>query len=123
LRHNRYNVEKGSQNKMPDKPLIQLDHINIPAHKPEWLADWYADNFGFNSHKGFVTGPGTLLVFETGVPLDYKGNVHFGFRCTSLEKVRGWAREFDADLVENTNYCGFKTKDPEGNLFEVYWEE
>lgn len=108
---------------MSDTPLIQLDHINIPAHKPEWLAQWYADNFGFIAHKGFVSGPGTLLVFEEGKPLDYGGNVHFGFRCTSRQKVQAWAQEFEANLVEDENYSGFETKDPEGNLFEVYWEE
>lgn len=108
---------------MSDKPLIQLDHINIPASKPEWLAQWYADNFGFVAHKGFVSGPGTLLVFEDGEPVDYGGNVHFGFRCTSREKVQAWAKAFGANLVEDENYNGFQTKDPEGNLFEVYWEE
>jgi hypothetical protein len=108
---------------MPDKPLIQLDHINIPASKPEWLAQWYADNFGFIASKGFVSGPGTLLVFEDGSPVDYRGKVHFGFRCSSREKVQVWAEEFEASLVENENYSGFQTNDPEGNLFEVYWEE
>lgn len=108
---------------MPEKPLIQLDHINIPANKPEWLAEWYAENFGFIAHKGFVSGPGTLLVFEEGKPLDYEGNVHFGFRCSSRDKVQAWAEEFEANLVEDEHYSGFETKDPEGNLFEVYWEE
>jgi catechol-2,3-dioxygenase len=128
LRDKRYNAEERfpeiqSSRTMSDIPLIQLDHINIPASKPEWLAQWYADNFGFNAHKGFVSGPGTLLVFEAGKPLDYSGNVHFGFRCSSRDKVRAWALKFEANLVEDENYSGFKTKDPEGNLFEVYWEE
>jgi len=109
---------------MSEKPLIRLDHINLPARKPEWLAEWYAEQFGFKAHKGFVSGPGTLLVFEEGKPLDYRGNVHFGFRCASRDQVEAWAARFGAQLEsEEDHYCGFKTSDPEGNLFEVYWEE
>ena len=107
---------------MADKPLIQLDHINIPALKPEWLAEWYAENFGFSAHKGFVSGPGTLLVFVQGQPADYHDAVHFGFRCNSREQVRQWASKFGAGLVDNEKYSGFQTTDPEGNCFEVYWE-
>ena len=89
---------------MTEIPQLVLDHINLPAARPEWLADWYAENFGFNSKDGFVFAPGVLLVFEKGKPTDYKGNTHFGFRSRA-------------------NYCGFKTKDPEGNVFEIYWED
>ncbi len=66
---------------------MKLDHINLPAERPEWLAEWYAKEFGFSAHQGFVSGSGTLLVFEKGEPLDYKGNVHFGFRCASRQQV------------------------------------
>jgi catechol-2,3-dioxygenase len=104
-------------------PDIRLDHVNLPALKPEWLAEWYAENFGFKAKGGFVFAPGTLLVFEPGQPLDYRGNTHFGFRCSSKEKVAAWARRFRAELETDATYCGFKTKDPEGNIFEVYWEQ
>ena len=107
---------------MPDRPLMKLDHINLPAERPEWLAEWYAKEFGFSAHQGFVSGSGTLLVFEKGKPLDYKGNVHFGFRCASRQQVLEWATRFDEVLDEEETYSGFKTKDPEGNVFEIYWE-
>ena len=108
---------------MSEEPLIRLDHINIPARKPEWLAEWYAEHFGFTARDGFVSGPGTLLVFEAGKPLDYRGQVHFGFRCSSRAQVEEWAERFSAELVaEADRYCGFRTSDPEGNTFEVYWE-
>lgn len=107
---------------MPESPDIQLDHINLPARRPEWLADWYATTFGFKAEKGFVFGHGTLIVFEPGEPLDYRGNAHFGFRCNSREKVAVWADKFNVQLLEEANYCGFKASDPEGNFFEVYWE-
>lgn len=104
-------------------PLIRLDHVNLPALKPEWLAEWYADMFGFQAKDGFVIGPGTLLVFEKGEPPEYHGNTHFGFRCSSREQVAMWAEKLDADLEAAENYCGFKAQDPEGNVFEVYFEQ
>lgn len=107
---------------MTESPEIRLDHINLPAARPEWLADWYAELFGFRSKEGFVIGPGTLIVFEPGTPLDYGDNPHFGFRCTSREKVVYWAERLEATVVEEDSYFGFKASDPEGNHFEVYWE-
>lgn len=107
---------------MADSPDIYLDHLNLPALKPEWLAQWYAETFGFQAKDGFVLGPGTLIVFEQGKPLDYRGNTHFGFRCGSRDKVAEWATTFGAELEQDATYCGFKASDPEGNVFEVYWE-
>ncbi len=107
---------------MADTPDIRLDHINLPAARPEWLADWYAEMFGFRSEGGFVIGPGTLIVFEQGTPIDYGDNAHFGFRCTDREKVLLWAEKLAATVISESDYCGFKARDPEGNHFEVYWE-
>ncbi|MDZ7684397.1 MAG: VOC family protein [Gammaproteobacteria bacterium] len=108
---------------MPEPPDIRLDHINLPARRPAWLADWYAQTFGFKSEGGFVFGTGTLIVFEDGEPLDYGDNAHFGFRCASRDKVIDWAERLGANVEEASSYCGFKASDPEGNHFEVYWEE
>lgn len=108
---------------VPETTDIRLDHINLPALKPEWLAEWYATTFGFRAQGGFVIGPGTLIVFEKGEPQHYGGNTHFGFRCASRERVASWANKFGVKLEEDETYCGFKTSDPEGNVFEVYWEE
>lgn len=107
---------------MSDSPDIRLDHINLPALKPEWLAEWYAEMFGFRANKGFVYGNGMYLVFEEGEPAGYGTKPHFGFRCGSREQVTVWAERLEAELVENDDYCAFKTRDPEGNHFEVYWE-
>ena len=108
---------------MSEIPEISLEHVNIPAHRPEWLADWYAENFGFKSEGGFVFGFGALLVFKKGKPLDYKGNSHFGFRCVNKESVIDLAEKFDVKTEGDNNYCAFTTEDPEGNVFEVYWED
>ncbi|MCB1646861.1 MAG: hypothetical protein KDI36_15485 [Pseudomonadales bacterium] len=70
-----------------------------------------------------MTVQGTLLVFVEGEPVDYHGNIHFGFRCDSRRDVEDWAQRFGVDLEAEGNYCGFRTRDPEGNLFEVYWEQ
>ncbi len=107
---------------MPDKPLIQLDHLHIPARKPEWLAEWYAEQFGLNAQGGFLTGPGTLIVFAEGDPVNYEERPHFGFRCQSREAVEDWADKLQVQLDASNNYCGFRARDPEGNHFEVYWE-
>lgn len=107
---------------MDEAPEIRLDHINLPAKRPEWLAEWYAETFGFRAEGGFVIGPGTLIVFEQGDPVDYGENAHFGFRCRDRDRVLAWAQQLNAKVEEDTNYFGFKARDPEGNHFEVYWE-
>ena len=108
---------------MTEKPDIMLDHVNLPARRPEWLADWYADNLGLKARNGFVFGPGTLIVFGSGDPVDYRDNVHLGFRCSNRDSVVALAEKFRAELEQTENYCAFKSTDPEGNIFEVYWEE
>ena len=99
-----------SQN--PDTPKTRLDHINPPARKPAWLAEGYAEQFGFQAKDGFVISGGTLLIFEIGEQLDYRRSTHFGFRCKSRGQARAWAI-----------YSGFKTNDPAGNFRQMYWEE
>tara|TARA_R110002072_G_scaffold113986_4_gene243890 strand:+ start:9595 stop:9936 length:342 start_codon:yes stop_codon:yes gene_type:complete len=101
---------------------IRLDHINLPARKPEWLAEWYAETFGFQAQNGFVLGAGAVIVFEIGEPLIRPGRVQFGFRCTSKAQVVDWADKLDVVLENESVYCGFKATDPEGYVFEVYWE-
>ena len=107
---------------MDSPPDLRLDHINLPAKRPSWLAEWYAENFDLRVEGTFVIGAGIILVFEQGEPADYGGKAHFGFRCASRDRVAAWAGKFEAALVEEANYCGFETSDPEGNRFKVYWE-
>lgn len=102
---------------------IRLDHINLPARKPEWLAEWYADTFGFRAQDGFVLGAGVVLVFETGEPLLNKGRVQFGFRCRSKQQVVDLAARLDVPIEDESVFCGFQATDPEGYVFEFYWEE
>lgn len=102
---------------------IRLDHINLPARKPVWLAEWYSDMFGFRARDGFVLGAGVVLIFEEGEPLLNEGKVQFGFRCGSRQQVESWAEKLEASIENASVYCGFKASDPEGYVFEIYWEE
>jgi hypothetical protein len=45
---------------------------------------------------------------------------NFGFRCASRSLVKEWAVRFEASLVEEESYCGFKTEDPKENMFGVF---
>jgi GNAT superfamily N-acetyltransferase len=104
---------------------LRLAHVNLPARDPERLARWYADAFGFEARGGFAFAPGSLLVFERGEPARARANSHFGFAVESADAVADWARRFEpllAPLEIEAGYAGFKAADPEGNVFEVYWE-
>lgn len=101
---------------------MRLDHINLPAQKPEWLADWYAETFNLRAKDGFVLGAGVVIVFEKGDPLTYDGNAQFGFRCDSKHQVLEWAEKLAVSVEDEAIYCAFTATDPEGYVFDVYWE-
>ena len=102
---------------------LRLDHINLPARKPGWAAEWYAEMFGLKAQDGFVLGAGVVLMFKEGEPLHLDGKPHFGFRSGSREQVVEWAHKLAVNLIDDASYCGFQATDPEGYIFEVYWEE
>jgi catechol-2,3-dioxygenase len=103
--------------------MLKLRHIHLPAREPETLARWYADSFGLEQRGNFVIGPETLLVFAPGTPIG-NDQVHFGFHVESPEEVERWAARFNAQghMDSKTDYAGFKLRDPEGNLIEIYWD-
>jgi len=101
---------------------LRLDHINLPARKPEWLAEWYAETFALKAKDGFVLGAGVVIVFEKGDPLIYDGKAQFGFRCGTKDQVQAWAEKLAVSVEDEAVYCGFKATDPEGYIFDVYWE-
>lgn len=103
-------------------PSIRLDHINLPARKPDWAAEWYAEKFGFVAKDGFVLGAGVVLMFKQGEPLVID-TPHFGFRVDSKQQVVDWATDLEVQLIEEDRYAGFQATDPEGYIFEVYWED
>ena len=107
---------------MPKPPALRLDHINLPARKPSWLAEWYAGQFGFTASAGFVMGAGVLLVFELGEPLDARGKPHFGFRCASSEAVAQFAANFEPGLEDSGATRGFVTPAHQAHAFSLHWE-
>lgn len=102
---------------------LRLDHLYMPARKPEWLAEWYAETFGFRAKAGFVETGGVMLVFRQGVPVHHGEEPRFGFRCDSKQALEQFASRLNATVSDEGLFCSFVTADPEGYRFEVYWED
>jgi catechol 2,3-dioxygenase-like lactoylglutathione lyase family enzyme len=99
---------------------FQLDHMNIPARDPEGLAAWYASTFGLQADAHRVRGPGLLLVFQIGEPVNRAPELHMGFRVPSLAVLNEWAGKFDAEITTGSEFAAFRVFDPEGNCLEIY---
>jgi 2-hydroxychromene-2-carboxylate isomerase len=105
-----------------ERPPLRLAHVNLPARDPEALARWYAETFGLEQRGAFAVGPGTLLAFEPGEPPGTRGNTHVGFEVTSRADVEGWARRLGTPFETEPAYASTRTRDPEGNGIEIYWQ-
>ena len=99
---------------------LQLEHLNIPARDPLGLAQWYAETFGLRAEKHLVRGPGVLIAFQKGEPLNRASEVHIGFRVPSIDALNKWAKKFGAEAKAGTEFTTFRTPDPEGNSLELY---
>ena len=97
-----------------------LDHLNMPARDPEGLARWYADNLGLQAKARVVRGPGVLLVFVRGEPVNRPAELHIGLHVPSLTALQGWAKKFDAQITPGAEFTTIRTHDPEGNSIEIY---
>ena len=105
------------------KPSLRLDHLYLTARKPDWLAEWYAETFGFRADAGLVISGGIVLVFQQGEPLiNPIGKPQFGFRCEKRDQLLDFAKKLGAQVRTEPEFCSFQAKDPEGYLFEIYWE-
>ncbi|RIL04499.1 MAG: hypothetical protein DCC71_13830 [Proteobacteria bacterium] len=105
-----------------ERPPLRLAHVNLPARDPAALARWYAATFSLEARGAFVVGPGTLLAFEPGDPLAAHANLHVGFEVPSRQDVAIWAQRLGTPLEEQPRYAATRTRDPEGNAIEIYWE-
>ena len=99
---------------------IRLDHINIPARDPERLAQWYADHFKLEAAGRRVSGPGMLIVFQQGEPVNRAPDLHIGLRVPSMSALEQWAEHFGAQPASGAEFNSFRTSDPEGNCIEIY---
>jgi len=99
---------------------IQLEHLNLPARDPEALARWYAETFGLRAERHLVRGPGVLIAFQAGEPVNRAPELHIGFRVPSMAALTGWAEKFRAQVAQGAEFVSFRTSDPEGNCLELY---
>jgi 2-hydroxychromene-2-carboxylate isomerase len=98
-----------------ERPPLRLAHANLPARDPEALARWWAETFHLEQRGAFVVGPGTLVAFE-------RDNMHVGFAVPTRDEALAWARKLGVEPEIEPRYVGFKVRDPEGHVIEVYWE-
>ena len=99
---------------------FQLQHLNLPARDPQGLARWYATTFGLQADDNKVRGPGVLLAFQLGEPLNRAPEVHAGFLVPSLAELRQWADRLGGSLKQGPEFTAFQVRDPEGNCVELY---
>lgn len=109
---------------MSTLPPLWLDHINIPANDPEVLAQWYANRLGIERKGTHVVGPGISIFFKKGVPLNAGDAFHFGFRVETKSNVEAWADAFGVPIAfDEDDFFSARVKDPDGNVFEIYWDK
>jgi catechol-2,3-dioxygenase len=101
-------------------PKLKFEHLNIPATDPIGLAKWYAKTFDLKAKKHLVRGPGILIAFQEGEPINRAPDLHIGFRVPSMKSLKKWAKKFDAELTVGDEFTAFRTPDPEGNCLELY---
>jgi catechol-2,3-dioxygenase len=104
---------------MPESSF-QLDHLNLPARDPAGLARWYAETLGLRADDNKVRGPGVLMVFAQGEPVNRAPEFHVGMRVPSMQVLEGWADKFKASLKRGPEFTSFQISDPEGNCIELY---
>jgi catechol-2,3-dioxygenase len=102
------------------EPAFALDHLNIPARDPHGLARWYAETFGLQAREHTVRGPGVLIAFAKGEPVNRAPELHFGLRVPTRAVLGQWAERFGVEVTVGVEFAAFKTFDPEGNCVELY---
>ncbi len=100
--------------------VFTLNHLNIPARDPIGLARWYAETFGLRADEHRVRGPGVLIAFEAGQPVNRAPELHFGLQVPSRAVLAQWAERFGAQVTVGAEFAAFKAFDPEGNCVELY---
>jgi catechol-2,3-dioxygenase len=99
---------------------LSLEHLNVPARDPHGLARWFADTFGLRADEHRVRGPGVLIVFQKGEPVNRSPDLHFGLRVPSRAVLNDWNKRLGGEITVGPEFTAFKVFDPEGNCFELY---
>jgi catechol-2,3-dioxygenase len=99
---------------------LQLQHLNLPARDPQAMARWYADTLGLQAEDNKVRGPGVLLAFQSGEPIDRASGLHAGYLVPSLTALSQWAERLGGTISKGPEFSAFQIVDPEGNCVELY---
>ena len=99
---------------------FRLQHLNMPARDPEGLARWYASTFDLRADGNTVRGPGVLLAFQPGEPVNRAPELHTGFLVPSLAELTRSADRLGGVLKTGSEFTTFQVRDPEGNCVEIY---
>jgi catechol-2,3-dioxygenase len=67
-----------------------------------------------------VRGPGVLIVFQRGEPVNRAPEFHVGLRMPSMNLLRQWAERFKTAVNPGPEFSSFRVSDPEGNCVELY---
>ena len=116
--------------------MFRLAHLNISVADLDRASAFYGRWFGFDrvlaqydDGTRFITdASGFELGLHAGVPTVSGTDWHFGFIASDAEAVTDLMSAMTASgLVveepENTgHYVGFKCRDPDGHIVEVYFE-
>ena len=99
---------------------FRLQHLNMPARDPEGLARWYANTFGLQADGNKVRGPGVLIAFQAGEPVNRAPELHAGFLVPTKTELTQWADRLGGTVKTGTEFTSFQVRDPEGNCVEIY---
>lgn len=99
---------------------FRLQHLNLPARDPQGLARWYATTFGLQADDNKARGPGALIAFQPGEPINRAPELHVGFLVPSLSELKQWADRLGGSLRKGPEFTAFQIRDPEGNCVEIY---
>ena len=92
----------------------------MPARDPEGLARWYASTFDLQADGNRVRGPGVLIAFQPGEPVDRAPELHTGFLVPSFAELKQWADRLGGAVKTGSEFTMFQVRDPEGNCVEIY---
>jgi len=117
--------------------MAQIRHLAIRTEKPEKLAAFYIEVFGFKElHRGSRPGhPGgksvhltdgyfELAILDNSAQQSPNGLYHFGIKIENMEETLERIKRFQPDKPfkkrpEGTPFAEMRASDPEGNLVDL----
>ena len=81
---------------------FRLQHLNMPARDPQGLARWYANTFGLQADDNKARGPGVLIAFQPGEPINRAPDLHAGFLVPSMAELDAMGGSVRRDLEDRS---------------------